>query len=256
MDFFKRWLSLKISALLLMMSIIYGISATVGIYAQQSESSTEELNHQHEEITEVSESKQDDQNETIKTLQVISGTFSDYIPYVQFNNYQYSNFIPGENARYTILEYQPDNQGIYQVVMFNGSDTVAYVYQKRSDGLYELAYFENYYEVEDKRHYQEVYDGRESLILSSNLSLGYQFKSGYDGELTRVIEAILPHYQGNDGTIYEEVIVLKETGFSDGSTCYYYLAPYYGIICIEKMDVNQQLVSESHLLAVYNSSNY
>lgn len=194
------------------------------------------------------------QNQSVPSLVNISGTFSSYIPYVQFNNYEYRGYGLVFDNQFTLLEFQPDAQGLYQIVAYINGEAVAFVYQLRNDGLYELARFDGYGDVVDLRNNEAVNDGSESLILSSDLSLGQQFSSGYHNEYTRTIRAILPTFHKN-GNVYQEVVAIEETGYADGSAVWYYLAPTYGIICIEKVDANGNQIGESALVTVYNEIN-
>ncbi|MFK8242288.1 MULTISPECIES: hypothetical protein [unclassified Facklamia] len=182
----------------------------------------------------------------------ISGTFSDYIPYKKFNNYQYIGFGTGFENQYTILEYSPDQNGVFQIVMLVNGVAKAYVYQQRSNGLYELACVDSYGDVEDLRYSTQVAGNGESLILPNNLSIGYQYYSGYNNEYVRTIRDILPTYEKNNKS-YQEVVMIEETGYADGSHMNYYLAPTYGIICIERVDADGNLVAESSLSEVYNT---
>lgn len=185
------------------------------------------------------------------SLLAISGTFSDYIPYSQFNNYQYTGFGNNYESQYTILEYTPDENGLFQVAILMNDQAMAYVYQQRSNGLYELGHVENYGEVQDLRYSNLVNSGQESLILSSNMTVGYQYYSGYHNEYLRTVKTILPTYEKN-GVIYQEVVAIEETGYADGSATWYYLAPKYGIICIERVDSQGNSIAETSLYEVYN----
>ncbi|MBF6978594.1 hypothetical protein [Tuanshanicoccus lijuaniae] len=190
--------------------------------------------------------------ETPTEVSTISGTFSDYIPYRQFNNYQYIGFGTGFENQYTILEYSPDQNGVFQIVMLVNGVAKAYVYQQRSTGLYELACIDSYGDVEDLRYSEQVANSGESLILSSNLSVGHQYASGYHNEYIRTIRSILPTYEKNNRT-YQEVVMIEESGYADGSRTNYYLAPRYGIICIERVDANGTVIAETSLSEVYNN---
>lgn len=185
------------------------------------------------------------------SLPAISGTFSDYIPYAQFNNYQYAGFGNNFESQYTILEYTPDENGLFQVVILINDQAIACVYQQRSNGLYELGRVDNYGEVQDLRYSDLVKSGQESLILSSNMTVGYQYYSGYHNEYLRTVKSILPTYEKN-GVVYQEVVAIEETGYADGSATWYYLAPKYGIICIERVDSQGNPIAETSLYEVYN----
>lgn len=187
-----------------------------------------------------------------ESLNTISGTFSDYIPYIQFNNYLYEGNGLNFHNQYTILEYSPDENGIFQIVMLIDDRAVACVYQLRNNGLYELARFDNYGVVEDLRYTEAAQDGEESLVFSSNMTLGHQYSSGFQNQYLRTIRAILPSYVAK-GYEYREVVVIEETGHEDGSSYMYYVAPKFGIITVDRIDSAGTVYMESELAQVFNT---
>lgn len=162
-------------------------------------------------------------------------TFSEFVPYAQFLNYQYQ----GDGAEFAsqdiIMEYTPDANGIFQVAAFTESKAVAYVYQIRSSGLYELAFYDNYYNVQDLRYSELANDGNESLILSSDLSVGSSFYSGYQNEKIRTVIDVIDYYVSGN-TPYENVVIISESNNVNGHNVQlnYYFAPYYGIVSVEQ----------------------
>lgn len=156
----------------------------------------------------------------------------DFIPYARFVNYKYQG--DGENfdAQDIIMEYPPDQNGIFQVSAYNSRGTVAYVYQIRSEGLYELAAFQNYNYVEDLRYSSEASSGQNALVLPSQLRIGSSFKAGYQGEKEMWVQALLESLTIG-GAVYYHVVCICESQ-ADGSRLNYYYAPSYGLIAIEK----------------------
>lgn len=179
--------------------------------------------------------------------------FTEYLPYVQYNNYQYTGLNLDYASMYSLLEYSPNEQGIFQVAMLYDNQTITSIYQQRVDGLFELARFVDYPQITDLRSDQAVSDGQESRILGSDLSKGASFQSGYNNEYTRTIRAILPSWT-KENLHFNDVLVIQETGYSDGQSKWYYFAPNFGIICIEVRDGNDQIVAESRLDRVFNNT--
>lgn len=203
-------------------------------YAQEEQVSDTE---QTEQVEQVESSDTDSVEAEAEVLpQSPSLPFEQFIPYVQFLNYQYqgdgTNFITQD----IIMEYTPDTNGVFQVAAFTENKAIAYVYQIRGDGLYELAFFDHYDVVQDLRYSELALDGNDSLVLSSNLSVGSTFYSGYQNESRRTVINIIDYYSA--GTMsYENVIVIAEDAVvnSDGSYQQYYIAPHYGIVSVERV---------------------
>lgn len=215
------------------------LSPTKQSYAQESE----EPSTQQNELDE----SEPEQTLEVETPHTPSLPFDRFIPYVQFLNYQYQ----GDGSTFVtqdiIMEYTPDANGVFQVAAFTENKAVAYIYQIRADGLYELAFFDNYDIVQDLRYSELALDGNDSLIISSNLSVGSTFYSGYQNEARRTVSEIIDYYVvGN--TSYEGVVVIVEdsTTDTDGSYKQYYLAPHYGIVSVERVysDGNTSKVME------------
>lgn len=161
--------------------------------------------------------------------------FSDFVPYAQFLNYQYQGDGTEFVSQDIIMEYTPDANGVFQVAAFTETKAVAYVYQIRSSGLYELAFYDNYYNVQDLRYSELANDGNESLVLSSDLRIGSSFYSGYQNEKIRTVVDIIDYYVSGN-TPYENVVIISENKTVNGQNVQlnYYFAPHYGIVSVEQ----------------------
>lgn len=161
--------------------------------------------------------------------------FSDFVPYAQFLNYQYQGDGTEFASQDIIMEYTPDANGVFQVAAFTETKAVAYVYQIRSSGLYELAFYDNYYNVQDLRYSELANDGNESLVLSSDLRIGSSFYSGYQNEKIRTVVDIIDYYVSGN-TPYENVVIISENKTVNGQNVQlnYYFAPHYGIVSVEQ----------------------
>lgn len=158
------------------------------------------------------------------------------LPYAQFINYQYSGDGSLFDIQDIIMEYGPDSNGIFQIVSYTGNDTTAYIYQIRDSGLYELAYFNDYYVVEDLRYSADALDGIDSLILPSNLTIGLTFTTGYNNESVRTVAEIVDYYSIGDVSFNDVLRIEERKEEADGPATYnYYYAPNYGIIVIERI---------------------
>lgn len=187
------------------------------------------------------------------SLATTNRSFLEYVPYVQYNNYQYSGYESDFTAMYSLLEYSPNEAGIFQVAMLFDGQTLTTIFQIRNEGLYELANFSDYGEVRDLRAEPAVSDAQESLLLPSTLSKGQTYTSGYNNEYVRTIQAILPHWERDD-LQFSDVLVIQETGYPGGASWWYYFAPTYGIICSEFRDAEGELISEERLNKVFNNT--
>lgn len=190
-------------------------------------------------------------NLNAQSVESISRSFTDYIPYLQYNSYQYDG--QNEHSTYVLLEYGLDDQSVFQVsILSDNGENSTKLYQVKSDGLYEVAHYDNLSQVSDLREGQS-YNQNGSLVLSSNLSKGQSFRSGYNGEFERRIQAILPVWI--KGKLkFEDVVVIEERGYENGQTIWYYYAPYFGLICKEVRDNQGQTVSAVHLDRIYNTT--
>lgn len=206
------------------------------------------------EETEISQTTESINSETSQTEEItnqeastssptasINLDFRRYMPFAKFVNYQYQGDGSVFEVQDIIMEYMPDNQGIFQITAFTGETATAYVYQIRQNGLYELACFENYNVVEDLRYSPEATDGAESLILPSNLSVGSSYQSGYNNENKRTVSDIFSQFSFG-GYTFENVIKVIELQSSGQYN--YYFAPDYGLILVERVTNNnaQQII--------------
>lgn len=202
---------------------------TTSVLIQGSQTSTTENNP----LTEVSTTTVEAPSQTT----AMTVNFKAYIPYGRYINYQYQ----GDGSAFTqqdiIMEYAPDSQGVFQVTSFTGDSVIAYVYQIRDTGLYELACIENYNVVEDLRYSTVAQDGQESLIIPSNLTVGNVYQSGYNKENTRTIVDFYDALTLN-GVTFNNVFKILEENADASQSYYYYLAQDYGIILVEKVDTN------------------
>lgn len=164
-------------------------------------------------------------------------TLNDYLPFGQFVNYKYRGDGIDFSTQDIIMEYAPDNNGVFQVSAFMDNDVIAYIYQVREDGLYLLAHYNEYYIVEDLRYSEDALNEFESLILPSNLQVGQTYQSGYYKDIHRHVAEVIPEYYFG-GHYFNNVYRIEETRFEDGinQTYHYYYAPIYGLIVVEKID--------------------
>lgn len=186
-----------------------------------------------------------------QSLESSSRSFTDYLPYLQYNSYQYD----GQNNRsmYILLEYGLNEQNIYQVsILFEDGYNETKLYQVKQDGLYEIAHYDNVGQVADLRRGVTT-SGQASLVFASDLSKGQSFKSGYNGEYVRTVKAILPVWV--KGKLkFEDVVAIEESGYENGQSVWYYYAPYFGLICQEVRDSQGQIISALHLDRIYNTT--
>lgn len=165
--------------------------------------------------------------------------FRDYVPYANFINYQYQGDQTYFDVRDMIMEYAPDSNGTFQVTAFSGQETIAYIYQIRESGLYELASFNDYYVVEDLRYSQDATDGVESLVLPANLTVGTTFRSGYNNELQYSVAELIDSYPLGGQSFSNVVRITQEVQDESGQVTYnYYYAPIYGLLVIERTDAS------------------
>lgn len=164
------------------------------------------------------------------SAQTNNTNFKEYVPYLHES---YSQYLGDGTLYYQkdyLLEFKPDSRGVFQVASYNqANETVAYVYQIREDGLYELARFTPYTTVTDLRYSAEATDSEESLILPSKLDLNVSYQSGYDSSVQRTIVS-----QGVECNIdeasYGNVIKIKQV--QGDVVTYHYYAPHYGLVLV------------------------
>ncbi|MBG9977172.1 hypothetical protein [Ruoffia tabacinasalis] len=156
---------------------------------------------------------------------------SDYAPGLFYPYYDYK----GEGmefAPFTLtLDYEPDEDGIYQVSRANTGNTVSYVYQLTQDGVIELAYFPNSYEAEDFRYHEDSLDEQVATFFPVELAVGDTFKRGYRDEQEFTVTDILTEHEVECET-YHDVFVI-ETVMPEGEVQRYFYAPEIGEIASE-----------------------
>lgn len=217
------------------------IPATSFVHGQDLSGTNEESVTTEDELSDESTSEMESETTvedqtTIQEDQLIdSQAFMSLLPYTHYMNYQYS----GDGSQFTrkdiIMEFMPDNQGIFQVAEFSDHNATAYIYQIRSDGLYELARFDHYDRVEDMRYSQDASDDLTSLILPAHLTPGTVYQSGYQKEKeAKVVGRVQSVTIGESH--YQNVLVIEviDASLPDQGLLRYYLADQYGIILVEQ----------------------
>ena len=156
-----------------------------------------------------------------------------------------SNYAPGlfypyydhigvgmEFAPFTLtLDYEPDEDGIYQVSHATAGNTVSYVYQLTEDGVIELAYYPNSYEGEDFRYHEDSLDEQVATFFPAELAVGDTFTRGYRDEQEYTVTDILAEHEV-EGETYHDVLV-TESVMPEGEVQRYYYAPEIGEIASE-----------------------
>lgn len=212
---------------------------------------------QESELVETSmDEDSDDVENSVITNQETNFSFEDFIPYANFTNYQYQGDHVYFGAQDIIMEYAPDNNGIFQVTSFSGQEAIAYVYQIRETGFYELASFNDYYVVEDLRYSPEASDNSESLVLSSDLSIGSSFSSGYNNENRRTVSEVINSYAVGGQTFNDVLRVEEQAQDESGPVTYnYYFAPTVGIIVVERTGTDGTTQRVLQLISAQGSIN-
>lgn len=169
------------------------------------------------------------ETESEEATQVINS--ADYAPGLFYPYYDYAG-VGMEFAPFTLtLDYEPDEDGIYQVSRATSGNTVSYVYQLTEEGVIELAYFPNSYEGEDFRYHDDSVDEQISTFFPAALSVGDIFTRGYRDEQKFTVTEILPEHDV-EGVTYNEVLVI-ETTLPEGEVQRYFYAPQIGEIYSE-----------------------
>lgn len=220
--------------------IIYGLITILCLLTIQSHSSVFATETDHDENSESTS------QEILIATDNFEATdsailFNDYVPYGQFVSYQYQGDGTFFSNQDIIMEYAPDANGIFQVSSITDNHASAYIYQIRENGLYELARFEDYYMVEDLRYSQAASDGVDSLILPREMKIGLSYQTGYNQESSRYIAEYIPEYYFG-GHTFNGVFRIEEMRMNNGisETYNFYYAPTYGVILMERTDVNGQ----------------
>lgn len=199
---FKR----KISLMIFIAMLLVGLGSSSIAYAEES------LETEAEEVT-----------ETIDTANYAPGLFYPYY------NYEGEGM---EFAPFTLtLDYEPDEDGIYQVSRANAGNTVSYVYQLAEEGVIELAYFPNSYEGEDFRYHEDSLDQQTATFFPATLAVGDTFTRGYRQEQEFTVTDILSEHEVDD-VVYEDILII-ETVLPEGEVQRYFYAPQFGEIYSE-----------------------
>ena len=163
--------------------------------------------------------------------------FKQIVPYTKFLNYQYVGMDSNFKLKDVIMEYMPDADGIFQVAEITDNQAVAFVYQIRPDGLYQLAVFDDYSQVEDLRYSEDASDEFISMILPVNLEIGSNFTSGYQQEIKKEITGVVDYVTiGED--IYREVLIIEEADDNQADTLRTYFAKEAGLVLVERVRPN------------------
>ena len=218
--------------------ILTTLSSGNTIFAQETISEESEITTVETELLPYDETIEES-TEVINQPE-ISVDYLSYIPYITFVNYQYQGDGSIFNLQDIIMEYTPDNDGIFQIAAFYGNNATAYVYQMSENGLYELAKFDDYNMVEDLRYTEVAKDASKSLVFPKNVKVGEKFQSGYANEIQREVVDLLPTYTLG-GMTFNQVLVIREDNSSTGESLIYYYAPDYGLILIERETAEGQV---------------
>ncbi|MCW6675018.1 hypothetical protein NHG31_04240 [Aerococcaceae bacterium NML171108] len=171
---------------------------------------------------------------TVANAQTERTAFHKYVPYLHES---YALYLGDGTSYYRkdyLLEFKPDANGVFQVASYNqANEAVAYIYQIREDGLYELARFVPYTTVADLRYSVEATDSEESLVLPNKLEANVSYKSGYDRSIQRTIVARDVECQIDD-IVYYDVVKVKQV--QDNAVTYHYYAPHYGLVLVTSAD--------------------
>lgn len=155
-----------------------------------------------------------------------------YAPNVYYQMYDYA----GEGNEFASqdvhLQYPPDENGIYQFSVSNGGTTIVFVYQMSSEGVYELAYFPETYDVSDLRGHADATDSQKSLVFPATLAVGQEFNRGYRSEQAYRVIDILPTFELLEATYYN-VVVVEPVVHPEGGEQRFYYAPHIGHIMDE-----------------------
>lgn len=213
-------------------SIVYGQEMN-----ETSEATTETTTNNINEETTVEEISEESQESTVANDETVvqmvdPSLFNSIVPYAQFMNYKYVGDGTLFSTKDVIMEYMPDNNGVFQVAEFTENEAVAFVYQIRPTGLYELACIEDYSVVQDMRYSSLATDGSESFILPTDLKVGTSYQSGYSGEKRRTVTGTAESVSIGSQAYYNVLVIEEEDGQSHKRL---YFAENAGIILIEEV---------------------
>lgn len=155
-----------------------------------------------------------------------------YAPNVFYQEYHFDGEGNEFAAQEVVLQYSPDDNGVYQFSVSNGGTTIVFVYQLTEAGVIELAYYPETYESTDLRYHDDATDDLTSLVLPANLTVGQTFYRGYHGDEAYHVIGILPTFELL-GVTYYDVIVLEPVTHPEGGEQRFYYAPQIGHIMDE-----------------------
>ncbi|WP_124059411.1 hypothetical protein [Vaginisenegalia massiliensis] len=231
----------------LMGSLIIQAWVVVPILAQESSEessydSIESVSEMSESFTSEEDPLSEDSETSEESTSMMDETpiqdFSAYAPYIHYINYRYQTNNQKAETMEVIMEYTPDNNGIFQIAVFANKQVSAHVLQIRSTGLYELATFDQYSDVKDLRYSPEASDADESLIMPSDLTVGKSFKMGGKENGRRKILAPVSELTIGNHQTFSDVICIQEEKTVAGQvqTQNYYYAAGVGLIYVEQVD--------------------
>lgn len=239
----KQWMTWALSAYLL--TVYLPVTVSGQDTSQEDESTTQvttesEMNEETSNQTQTEESSQD---------MSISVDHKDYTPYGKFVNYQYQGDGSFFQVQDIIMEYPPNSDGLFQITSFAGDQAIAHVYQIGDEGVYELAYFENYTTVEDMRYSPDALNPKKSLIIPKDPKIGKTYQTGYNQENKRTIVDILEQFELG-GITFSNVLKIHEEDSLEQQDYHYYYAPDYGLILIQHV---QQDGSERNIVQLIST---
>ncbi len=169
-----------------------------------------------------------------------------YVPFEHFIEYNYQGDQKNYSDSSMILEFNRDAEGKFQIVAITDHTQTAIVYQVTDLGLYELARFADYMEVQDLRYTDVANDTRSSLVFPMNVSIGMTFQGGQNNASEMTVQGKIDSLEMN-GAIYENVIVIREQKGNQEFDHYY--APKYGLIAVEERFPDETKTTVFQLLA-------
>ena len=227
-------------------------------FAQDQTSSSEsQIESQVESQDENVETSETSPSETPAEQSQPMLSFESFLPFCQYVEYVYQGD-EQEIASYNmILEFAKDQNGLFQAVKFVGDKAQALIYQVTDQGLYQLATFDNYLNVEDLRYSDQVDPNRRSLILPRNIQIGVEFKSGYNQEINATIEDIIDEFYLGQ-VAYQNVVKVREADTSNPNqaSLVKYYAPKAGLIAVQIVDQSGQAVTVLQLNSIDGEITY
>lgn len=155
-----------------------------------------------------------------------------YAPNVYYQVYDYAGEGNEFASQEVVLQYPPNDNGVYQFSVGNGGTTIVFVYQLSNEGVYELAYFPENYDTTDLRDHADATDIQKSLVFPATLSIGQEFNRGYHANEAHKVVDILPTFELLGATYYN-VVVIEPVDHPEGGEQRFYYAPHIGHIMDE-----------------------